>query len=213
MVETRQQLFLKLYQDEVNNMFDEAHEGNNYLKVDGIIKGTDNLDDKFDIEIVLIAIRDMNKKIDFLKELKKRRVSAIEQQVDSLQNNIEILQDAILNCMSSNNEKTLEFPDIGKVSVRKSRGSWNIVDDNGLYEFLKKNGLSDDVIENTWKFKKKELNKILDELAINNNIPDSVTKTDNTSSLAISFAKTQEVAIDTNNLGQLSKQDFDKMVI
>lgn len=194
-------------------MFDEAHEGNNYLKVDGIIKGTDNLDDKFDIEIVLIAIRDMNKKIDFLKELKKRRVSAIEQQVDSLQNNIEILQDAILNCMSSNNEKTLEFPDIGKVSVRKSRGSWNIVDDNGLYEFLKKNGLSDDVIENTWKFKKKELNKILDELAINNNIPDSVTKTDNTSSLAISFAKTQEVAIDTNNLGQLSKQDFDKMVI
>jgi hypothetical protein len=46
-----------------------------FFKIDNLLKGKEELNDKFDIEVVLTALQEMHKKIDFLKELKKRQSS------------------------------------------------------------------------------------------------------------------------------------------
>lgn len=61
--------------------YEDEAPGMSYLKVEGIINGTEQLQDKYEIENVLLVLQNMTKKIEFLKELKKRRVAAIDEQI------------------------------------------------------------------------------------------------------------------------------------
>lgn len=193
-------------------MFDEAEKS--YLKIEDILKGIRQLEDKFEIEDVLIAMQSYAKKQEFLKELKRKRIEAIDQQLDEIDRNISILQNAITQCMNESNEKTLDFPGIAKISVRKTKGTWNILNQDALFDFLKAHKMEHGLIESTWKFKKKELNKLLDELQTNNNVPDSVMREENKQSLSVSYDKqeknTQQPVI--KNVIQ-SNDDFDKIGI
>jgi hypothetical protein len=194
-------------------MFDDVE--HDFFKIDALLKGQSVLEDKFDIEQVLVAVQNYNKKLEFLKELKRRRIESIDQQVDSIQKNIDVLHQAIAECMTQNNEKSLDFPGVGKVSVRKTKGTWQIVDDNALYEFLKSHKMEHGLVESSWKFKKKELNKILDQFLSNNNVPSSVQKDEDRTSLSISFSK-NDAPINQEKSTQYKvadSQDFDKLVI
>lgn len=196
-------------------MFDENEI--DYLKVEAILKGEQKLTDKFDIEIVLVAIQSLQKKIDFLKELKKRRIDAINSQLNQHENDISILQDAILECMTLQSEKTLNFPGVGKVQTRKIKGNYEILDDVKLMEFLDEHNLLDGLIEESWKFKLKELYKTLGKLSENNNLPEMVKKSDDKTSLSISYIKDSASIEKTPNVNSVSESnkhaDFDKLII
>jgi len=195
-------------------MYDEVESV--YFKIENILKGTAELTDKFDIETVVLAMKDMNQKIEFFKELKKRRAQVIDEQVTLLENNMQILQNAIVNCLNLNKEKTLDFPGVGKVQVRNTKGTWQINDSDALKAYIEasqRNG--SDYIDYSWKFNKKEVNKLLNKLEENNNIPDYVSKEADRQSLSVSFAKDEPADVVAASPASTSKvtHDFDKLVI
>ena len=171
-------------------MYDEEI-GVSYAKINDILNGTQTLADKYEIEGVLLAMHQMDRKIGFLKELKKRRVAAIDEQIKSEESSIEKLEEAIKDCMKKNQDKTLDFPGVGKVQVRNTKGTWIIVDKDGLKTQLEALNKFQDVSEQSWDFKKKDLNKLLDELKKNNNVPAAVKQEDDRTSLSVSFPKEQ----------------------
>ena len=170
-------------------MLDEEVVGMPFLKLNDILNGVVELDDKYDIEGVLLSMQQMTRKVEFLKELKKRRVSVIEQQISAEEANIEKLEAAIKSCMSKNKTKSLDFPGVGKVSVRNVKGTWTILDEENLRKHLESLGKFKEVSEESWKFKKKDLNKLLDELKDNNNASSFVLKEDDKTSLSVSYPK------------------------
>lgn len=195
-------------------MYDEVESV--YFKIENILKGTEELTDKFDIETVVLAMKEMNHKIDFFRELKKRRSQAIDEQVALLENNMGILQNAIVKCLNLNKEKTLDFPGVGKVQVRNTKGTWQINDSDALKAYIEasqRNG--SDYIDYSWKFNKKEVNKLLNKLEENNNIPEYVSKEADRQSLSVSFAKDEPADVAAVNPASTAKvsQDFDKLVI
>ena len=173
--------------------YEDEAPGMSYLKVEGIINGTEQLQDKYEIENVLLVLQNMAKKIEFLKELKKRRVAAIDEQIQKEESDAEKLEDAIKTCMQRNKDKTLDFPGVGKVQVRSSKGTWTIVDDEGLRDHLQALGKFDEVSETSWKFKKKDLNKLLDQLQENNNTSPFVQREQDKTSLSVSFPKEETI--------------------
>lgn len=176
--------------------FEEEVSGISFLKIDAIINGQDYIQDKYEIENVLLVLQNMNKKLEFLKELKKRRVAAIDEQINKEELSIEKLEEAIKSCMHQNKDKTLDFPGVGKVQIRNTKGSWSIIDEEGLRSHLESLGKFEEVSEKSWKFRKKDLNKVLDDLKENNNVPPFVQKEPDKISLSLSFPKdnTQTVA-------------------
>jgi len=181
----------------------EEEVGSSFVKINNILNGTESLTDKYDIEGVLLFMQQSTRKVEFLKELKKRRVSSIEEQIAFEESNLEKLEDAVKNCLALNKTKSLDFPGVGKVSVRNTKGTWTIVDENGLRNHLETLGKSNEVIEESWKFKKKDLNKLLDELMENNNTSSFVTKEPDKTSLSVSFPKEdlthQQVVVNPSN--------------
>jgi len=173
--------------------YEDEAPGMSYLKVEGIINGTEQLQDKYEIENVLLVLQNMAKKIEFLKELKKRRVAAIDEQIQKEESDAEKLEEAVKTCMQRNKDKTLDFPGVGKVQVRSSKGTWTIVDDEGLRDHLQALGKFDEVSETSWKFKKKDLNKLLDQLQENNNTSPFVQREQDRTSLSVSFPKEEAV--------------------
>jgi hypothetical protein len=175
--------------------YEDEATGMSYLKVEAIINGTEQLQDKYEIENVLLVLQNMTKKIEFLKELKKRRVVAIDEQIQKEESDAEKLEEAIKACMQRNKDKTLDFPGVGKVQVRSSKGAWTIVDDEGLRNHLQTLGKFDEVSETSWKFKKKDLNKLLDQLQENNNTSPFVQREQDKTSLSVSFPKEEVVVV------------------
>lgn len=196
-------------------MFEEVEFS--YSEMQSILNG-EPLTDKYKIENVVLAIQEMNKKVDFLKQLKKKRVESIDIKISSEEENIKKLQNAIKDCMIHNKEKTLDFPGVGKVQVKKSRGTWTIVDEEKLKEELISINKFEEVSEETWKFKKKDLNSLLDVLKTNNNLPSSVKEEEKKDSLSISFANKEEEQekVTSSSKEVVAKNDessFDKLEI
>jgi len=188
--------------------------GISFPKINGILQGTEELTDKYEVEGVLLALQQMNRKVEFLKELKRRRVSSIDAQIQAEEASMATLEDAIKACMKRNKEKTLDFPGVGKVGVRETKGTWTIIDEEGLRRHLESLGKFNEVSEESWKFKKKDLNKLLDELQQNNNTSTFVEKEPAKTSLSVSFPKEESVApIPANPNAVVAKVDLDKLVI
>ncbi len=188
-----------------------------HQKIDSIISGESKLLDKYEIENVLFAIHSFNKKIDFLKELKKRRNNLIDDQISSLEEKISKLQDSIKQCLFFNKEKSLDFPGVGKVQTRTTKGSWTILNEDDLLKELQSIGKLDSVAESIWKINKKNLNKLLDVLEENNNLPKSVQKENDKQTLSISFPKDENLEdrykINENLSSKPNKSEYDALEI
>lgn len=167
--------------------------GMSFLKLNGLLNGTEVLTDKYEIEQVLSAMQQMERKVEFLKELKRRRVALIDEQISAEQSNIDKLEESVKSCMALNKSKSLDFPGVGKVALRNTKGTWTVNDEEGLKTHLESLGKFDEVAEESWRFKKKDLNKLLDELQANNNASTFVTKEPDRVSLSVSYPK-EEVA-------------------
>lgn len=180
------------------------------------------LADLHDVEATLELIRQIDKKVDFLKELKKKRVSQIEQEVSKLSERQEFLKEIVIKTLQASKEKSVKFPGIGSASQRSSKGKWEIVDEETLIETLKKEG-EDDLVTYTPKINKKELNKLLDQWKLIDKLPGGVKYVEGEVGLTLKFDKDGEASDDLPSVDSLpvpkkpqaeesvSEEDFDQL--
>ena len=78
----------------------------------------------------------------------------------------------VVDTLKRFDEKTLDFPGVGKVTCRNPRHKWIVDDEEKLKTYLKKCSKLDVVVETKEVIVKKELNKVLDELEKAHNVKD-----------------------------------------
>lgn len=180
-----------------------------------IFMKTGGIENRFEIGDILETIQKAQKEQAFLKEYKAHRVSSIEEKISKLDENIDILREAVLQYMQSHKETKIDFPDVGAVTARKSKGTFVIEDEPSLISELEKNGVITDVASQQWKFDKKKLNKVLEEMKSNSNLPAGVRQEQDSVSLAISFADPSKSAKSktAQNDTAPANMDYDKISI
>lgn len=161
-------------------------------KINDIVNGTAQITDIVQVEDILLVIRQAEQEIEFFEALKKHRASVIDQRISERSEKIEKLREATKGFLLETGRKSVEFPDVAKISISKKKGTWVIEDEDKMLASLKGLNQYDKVVEETIKIKKKELNKVLDELEKNRNVPPGVSREDESNSIAISFSKTAD---------------------
>lgn len=160
-------------------------------RVREVLQGGD-FQDTSELEDALIEIRNTQDEIEHIKALKKRRTTVYDQQVKSLEERESTLREAVGRCLISNKKKSLKYPGVGSVSRKTIKGKWDIEDETKLVEHCEDLGIGDDAYERIIKVNKTKMNKVLNDLEKNNNIPDCVKKADDKESLAVTVERTKE---------------------
>ena len=157
----------------------------------GIDLSQDVLSDLFEIEQALSMMKDSSDEQEFLKNLKKRRVSPIDDKIKKLENNKEKLKSMILKTMRElkPKQKTIDFPGVAKVTRRAVKGSWSVVDESALKKELERLNLKNDIVKTEEKIDKKKLNSALTNLDKQNSTINGVQKSQDHESISISYAK------------------------
>lgn len=165
---------------ETDDAIDRVH-------MDDVIAGRSDIEELEQIEDALMVIKAAQHKVDFLRRLKQHRVRAIDAEVKSQEARVQSLKDAIAKCMAAKGEKTIDFPDLAKITTRKTKGTWIIKDDQSLAKHLQGLGKFDDVGQFIVKFDKTKLNKTLNELETFNNTSVAVEREPEKEGLSVSF--------------------------
>jgi len=120
------------------------------------------LDSEFEIEDCIAYINEIDKKIEFLDGLKRKRIQDVDHQVDILEERKELLKQTISKTLKNNNKTSLSFPGVGKVSIKTTPKKWIVMDEDEIIEILKKQ-LKDEEYNTvvTPSVVKSELNKVL----------------------------------------------------
>jgi len=155
------------------------------------------LESEFDLEDLLAAIDSLNNKVKFLEQLKKQRSKSIQAEIDKIQAQDTRLRDVVMLTMNSVDKKSLNFPGVGRVSVKEGRKTW-IISDEGeliqkLYDELGEDDFNRIVQERRVIISKKDMNPILDNWESVNKLPDCVTKKVNAPSVTVTISKDAEI--------------------
>lgn len=129
----------------------------------------------YEVENALIFLEQVKKKIEYYKNLKKHRSKSIDTHLDYLENGAIRARQIILRTMQElePDNKTFNFPSIGKVSRKKLPSSYTIDDEDQLLSYLESKGLKGQVVEMKEVVNAKKLKSLLDDLIHmqNGNIP------------------------------------------
>jgi len=119
------------------------------------------LNNPVEIEDALNGVLQLDKKVEWLKQLKKYRAAQIDEKIRSYESKTSILKDMIQTCMEEHEEKTLDFPGMARLTVKKNPVKWEILDEEKLFELLKEKEIFDEVVKMIPKIIAKEQNKFL----------------------------------------------------
>jgi hypothetical protein len=125
------------------------------------------LDDLYLLEDVALTVKELDKKIAFYKDYKKKKTQDIADEVKVLENKISFYKEVMVSTLKKNKEKSIKFPGSCMVSSRNQKEKWEINDEEEFIAVLqaaKKAGEKiDDVLSESiqYKVKKKEANKLL----------------------------------------------------
>lgn len=121
------------------------------------------LQDVYEIESLIFAIKEIQKQIESHKILRDKRILAIDSEINKLKNKIDFLKSVIHATLKHHNQRALKFPGVASVSQRKPKVTYEILDQDSLAETLKKENEYDNIFEETKSvsIKKHELNKLL----------------------------------------------------
>lgn len=156
------------------------------------IKSTDVVSNVYDIEDVLVSIRDLEDKVDYFKGLKQHRAKAIDQEIEKATTLADTLRSVVLNSMKqlAPDKKTLSFPSVGKTTRRKPSEGWQVDDERTMLTFLDQQGVKQQVIKEVKEVvDKKQLNNVLDFLDQSGKVVPGVSKKEGDETLSISFDK------------------------
>ena len=125
-----------------------------------------SLETIYDIESVLLVLDEINKKIDYYKDLKKHRAQAIDEKISRLTGQVGVFRQVIQNTMDKRapNQKTLDFPSVGKVSKRKAKDSWVVDDEEQVLNFLDSKGQKAEVVKIVESIDRRKLATLLGKL-------------------------------------------------
>jgi hypothetical protein len=147
------------------------------------------LDSKYEIEDLVIVLAEIDRKVEHLKGLREYRVKSIDEEIAKQENRTQQIRDLILRSMRQlePNEKTLFFPDVGKVTRKNTAGSYEIEDEAAFAAELEKKGLRDRVYESRETFNKREAKKLAAELSENNQQVPGVRYKEGSETVSITF--------------------------
>lgn len=150
-----------------------------------------SLSSMYEIEDILMLIGEVNRKVDYYKEMKKHRASSIDGKIASLNAKADCLRSIVLNTMQKivPNEKTLDFPDIGKVTRRKPTETISIDDQDLVIEYLEKKGMKDEVVKVSETVDRRKLKIIVQQCGKAGEAVPGVSTVTGTESLSITFEK------------------------
>jgi len=126
------------------------------------------LSDLYLIEDTALTVKDLNKKIDFYKDYKKKKAKDIDGEIKTLNNKVDFFKSIIMETLKTHKEKSIKFPGSCSVSSRNPAPKWVINDEDKLIEVLKeaeKNGEKiDDILQETivYKVDKKKADKLME---------------------------------------------------
>lgn len=140
--------------DDIN--FDEDIDLSECLDMENI---ANSIQKDVDIEKLVMAIQKGRQKVEFLKKLKKNRMEPIDSKIEHLTQNEEKLRNLILDLMPKlfPKQNSVDFPGVGNISKRKTKGKWVITDEQLFTEVLKKYNLYDEVVNVKVSVDKKKL--------------------------------------------------------
>lgn len=124
------------------------------------------VDKGVDIENLLHAIGKYRSEVEFLKELKKKRIAPIDAKIAKLNSNEEYLKNLILELMPVHfgKKNTVDFPGVGKLSKRVKKGKWVVHDFDKFLAQVEKRNLDEDVIKVEKKVVAKFLPSVIAEM-------------------------------------------------
>lgn len=158
-------------------------------KISKILNGDLEITDAVDLEDLLLEINRLDRDVTFFRKLKKKRVQPIDERVKEYESKISKIREIVFQFMDDSGDSKLDFPDVAKVLKRKKSGHWQVEDEEKLVKSLSKMKLLGDVAEQNWKFDKKKLSAMLNDLKENNNLCDGVIRTEDEQTISITFYK------------------------
>jgi len=168
------------------------------------------LSSAYEIEDVLLLINQINDKIEYYKNLREYRVKSIDTEITSLSQKTEILRKVILNtmCKIAPDEKTLNFPSIGKVSRRKGLVNYKVINEDEVLDFLDQKGCKDDVVKTETKIDKRKLKTLVKQFQKSGETVPGVDEEVGNESLSIAFDKSDAIV---SKISSESTVDIDKL--
>lgn len=127
---------------------------------------SDRIAEDVDVEKIVAAIRKCSREVDFLKKLKASRVKPIDEKIATLTSNQDKLKQFAISLMGIHfpNQNTVDFPGVGKLTKRKTKGKWEVTDEEAFLKYMKEQGKYDDVVTIKESVNKRELPKVLSEI-------------------------------------------------
>ena len=124
-----------------------------------------------EIEDIVRGIKAIDEDLEFLKNLKKKRVEPIDEKVKELDCKRKNLEELTLKSMENlfPNKKTIDFPGVAKVTRKNTKGSWKILDEDDFIDFIEKynDQKAKDVIKYNKKVDKREATKLVESIKEN----------------------------------------------
>jgi hypothetical protein len=178
------------------------------------------LESECDIEELILSISGIDKTLEWYKELKKKRIEKITAEMDKLSKRKDRLKDVIAATLTENGTKSLNFPGIGKVSVRNVKGKWNIEDEESLAAYLQKELEGEElnkIVVTKTVIVKAPLKKVLDLWEKNGSLPSTVEREDDKQSLSVtvdkSFSDAQKMQDALQSVEDIDVEDMDDLEI
>ena len=169
------------------------------------------LESDVEIEDFILVIKDIDSKISFLEKLKKERTRAVSEEMEKLLSKKDKFKEVISKTLEAFDHKALNFPGVGRVTIKTTSGKWTVLDEEALIEVLKEK-LSDEafseVVVQKQVIVKKALNAVLDSLSSLDTISNIVDREKEDTSLMITFDKKSSNKIEAFDYDETS-EDLD----
>jgi len=126
-----------------------------------------SLDELYLLEDVALTIKELNKKVDFYKDYKKKKKQDVDDAIKVLGNKVDFYKSIMVLTLQKNKEKSIKFPGSCSISSRNQKAKWEIKDEEEFIAVLKEAQKAgekiDDVLEEViqYKIKKTPANKML----------------------------------------------------
>jgi len=180
------------------------------------------LDSECDIEELILSISGIDKTVEWYKELKKKRIEKITAEIDKLSSRKERLKEVIVATLDENNKKSLNFPGVGKVSVRNVKGKWDWdeEDNDSLISYIQKELEGDEldkIVVTKTTIVRTPLKKVLDIWEKNGSLPSTVKRVDDKQSLSVtvdkSFSDFQKMQDILQSVEEIDVEEMDELEI
>ena len=192
------------------------------------------LDDLYLLEDVALTVKELNKKIDFYKDYKKKKSQDVSDAIKVLENQISFYKDIMVSTLTDKKEKSVKFPGSCIISTRNQKSKWSIEDEEEFIAVLReaqKSGENvDDVLEKVTQYnvRKREADKLLSIWEQSGKLKDFLAKAKKGSgdivikdpakiSVSIKFLEEEDLEEEVDNIsipskvGNNSTEDFDTL--